>query len=221
MANEFEQLLNLNVNDKLEIRKGENGIDLSYLSWAYAWAEFKKVYPDAQYEVVKFADKESNMVPYMFDDLTGYMCNTKVTAGGLTYEMWLPVMNSSNKAMKAIPYKYMTKKGERTVEAATMFDVNKTIMRCLVKNLAMFGLGLYVYAGEDLPDNVAASSKTTGEISEDLEDTINNCFDENELKKVYQENKKTICANPQLLAMITTRGRALRQIADEITEEAA
>ena len=46
---------------------------------------------------------------------------------------------------------------ERTVEAASMFDVNKAIMRCLVKNLAMFGLGLYVYAGEDLPDDVVRS----------------------------------------------------------------
>ena len=72
--------------------------------------------------------------------------------------------------MKAVPYTYTTPKWdynpqtrrrekvgmeERTVEAASMFDVNKAIMRCLVKNLAMFGLGLYVYAGEDLPEDAA------------------------------------------------------------------
>ena len=80
------------------------------------------------------------------------------------------VLNGANKAMKAVPYTYTTPKWEynpqtrrrekigmeeRTVEAASMFDVNKAIMRCLVKNLAMFGLGLYVYAGEDLPEDAA------------------------------------------------------------------
>jgi hypothetical protein len=72
--------------------------------------------------------------------------------------MWLPVMDGRNKAMKAEPYTYTVRdfktkqQVEKTVEAFTMFDVNKTIMRCLVKNLAMFGLAIYIYAGEDLPD---------------------------------------------------------------------
>ena len=62
-------------------------------------------------------------------------------------------MDSANKTMKSISYTYSTKfKKDIPVEAATMFDVNKTIMRCLVKNLAMFGLGLYIYSGEDLPE---------------------------------------------------------------------
>ena len=74
--------------------------------------------------------------------------------------MWLPVMDSSNKAMKDVPYEYEVydkfKKQytKKKVEAATMFEINKTIMRCLVKNLAMFGLGLHIYAGEDLPETV-------------------------------------------------------------------
>jgi hypothetical protein len=117
------------------------------LSWANAWAEFKKVYPYATYEVVKFDGK-----PYVYDENLGYMCYTTVTVGDLTHEMWLPVMDGANKAMKAQPYEYTTKYGKKTCEAATMFDINKTIMRCLVKNLAMFGLGLYIYAGEDLPE---------------------------------------------------------------------
>jgi hypothetical protein len=62
-------------------------------------------------------------------------------------------MDGANKAMKSSGYTYTTKYGEKSVEPASMFDVNKTIMRCLVKNLAMFGLGLYIYAGEDLPEN--------------------------------------------------------------------
>jgi hypothetical protein len=61
-------------------------------------------------------------------------------------------MDGANKSMKKVAYTYQTKYGEKSVEAATTFDINKTIMRCLVKNLAMFGMGIYIYAGEDLPN---------------------------------------------------------------------
>lgn len=81
------------------------------------------------------------------------MVFTDVTINDLTHTMWLPVMDSANKTMKSTSYTYNTKfKKDILVEAATMFDVNKAIMRCLVKNLAMFGLGLYIYSGEDLPE---------------------------------------------------------------------
>jgi len=82
--------------------------------------------------------------------------------------MWLPVMDGANKAMKATAYTYTTKYGEKNVEAATMFDINKTIMRCLTKNLAMFGLGLYIYAGEDLPevDNSSEVEELMGKVKE-------------------------------------------------------
>ena len=76
--------------------------------------------------------------------------------------MWLPVMDGANKAMKDKPYTYEVKEYkngrwtgeyvEKKVEVATMFDINTAIMRCLTKNIAMFGLGLYIYAGEDLPE---------------------------------------------------------------------
>ena len=80
------------------------------------------------------------------------MCETQITAGGETHCMWLPVMDSGNNAMKAEPYSYTTKRGNVVeVAAATMFDINTTIMRCLTKNMAMFGLGLYIYSGEDVP----------------------------------------------------------------------
>lgn len=148
----FDELVKLNVNDKTEKRKDGN-TELTYLSWAWAWSYFKKQYPEATYEIVKFKNQNGEIVPYMYDEKTGYMVNTYISADGLNYEMWLPVMDSKNKAMKSEPYTYKTKfNGEKTVEAATMFDINKTIMRCLVKNMAMFGLGLYIYAGEDLPE---------------------------------------------------------------------
>ncbi len=141
----FETLFEINVNDHIEKKK-----DLTYLSWPYAWAEVKKKYPNATYKIHLFGEKQ---LPYVFDENVGYMVFTDVTINDLTHTMWLPVMDSANKTMKSTSYTYNTKfKKDILVEASTMFDVNKTIMRCLVKNLAMFGLGLYIYSGEDLPE---------------------------------------------------------------------
>lgn len=144
----FASLNSLNVNDHTEKKNG-----LTYLSWAWAWQEVKKMYPDAEYTIYK--DEQNR--PYIEDPDFGLMCFTTVTINGQTHEMWLPVMDGSNRAMRRKEYtiktwdRYNNKWKETGVSAATMFDINKTIMRCLVKNLAMFGLGLYIYAGEDLP----------------------------------------------------------------------
>lgn len=144
----FEKLLQLNVNDKTE-KKKSGYTTLTYLSWSFAWSEFVKVYPDATYTIIK----NERGLPYFLDE-SGAMVYTTVTANGLTHEMWLPVMDGANKAMKKEAYEYSTKNGTKTCAALDMFDVNKTVMRCLVKNLAMFGLGLYIYAGEDLPESL-------------------------------------------------------------------
>ena len=160
MSTVFDELNATNVNDKTE-KKKSGGTELTYLSWTWAWAEVKKRFPDAHYEIVMH-----NGLPYVYDENTGYMVFTNVTIDGITHMMWLPVMDGSNKAMKDKPYTYSTKyNGEKTVDAATMFDVNKTIMRCLVKNLAMFGLGLYIYAGEDLPEVEVEEQKTEQEVA--------------------------------------------------------
>lgn len=145
--NDFEKLFSLNVNEHTEV-KDTGSAKLAYLSWAWAWSEFKKVYPDAQYTI----GKNEQGLPYFNDEAVGAMVYTTVTAGGITYEMWLPVMDGNNRAMKTTPYQVKTKYKTIAVSAFTMFDVNKAVMRCLVKNLAMFGLGLYIYAGEDLPE---------------------------------------------------------------------
>lgn len=149
----FEQLCEQNVSKYTEKKNG-----LTYLSWTYAWKEFKKNYPQATYHVTHW-----DGAPYYYDENLGYMCETTVDNGdGTVHSMWLPVMDGANKAQKAVPYTYKVKKyedrqwtgkyEEKTVEPATMFDINTTIMRCLVKNIAMFGLGLYIYSGEDLPE---------------------------------------------------------------------
>lgn len=178
----FEELNAINVNDKTEKKK--SGItELTYLSWTWAWAEVKKRYPDAHYEIMMH-----DGLPYVYDENTGYMVFTTVTIDGISHMMWLPVMDGANKAMKSKPYTYSTKyNGEKTVEAATMFNVNKTIMRCLVKNLAMFGLGLYIYAGEDLPETEAEEQKTAQEVAKKKLEKIDAGQIE-ELKKTLSEN---------------------------------
>ena len=142
MENPFVKLFAIDFKDHLEVKKS-GSTELKYVSWAYAWAEVKKLYPAASYEVKKF-----NGLPYVYDPITGFMVYTSVTIEGVSHEMWLPVLDGANKAMKAVPYTYTTPKWdynpqtrrrekigmeERTVEAASMFDVNKAIMRCLVK----------------------------------------------------------------------------------------
>lgn len=172
--NVFNELNKVNVNEHVET-KNTGKTALKYLSWAFAWTEVKKRYPDATYEIVKF----ENGLPYTYDKNTGYMVYTKVTIQGVTHEMWLPVMDSHNCSMLSEPYEVKTKYNSYTVDKCTMFDVNKTIMRCLTKNLAMFGLGLYIYAGEDLPtDEERVSSKTKTAASSPTppsEDNVKKC----------------------------------------------
>jgi len=133
----FDRLSAINVNEHVE--KKDN---LTYLSWAWAWSQTKRECPDATYKILETE----------YDEALGFMCHTNVTIEGETLEMWLPVMDGKNKSMKKQSYEFTTKYGSKTVDAATTFDINKTLMRCLVKNLAMFGLGIYIYAGEDVPE---------------------------------------------------------------------
>ena len=147
----FKELHTIAVNEHIEKRKSNNGgPELSYLSWAWAFDTIQQLVP-ISYEIKQFPNENGVLVPYQYDKSTGYMVFTEMTILGITKTMWLPVMDGANKAMKAEPYTYTTKSGSKNVASADMFDVNKTIMRCLVKNLSLFGLGLYIYAGEDLP----------------------------------------------------------------------
>ena len=150
----FDELNKVDVSSKVEQKEGFN-----YLSWAFAWEETKKHFPAVKYGILK----NEKGLPYFYDENSGYMVFTWVEIEDVRHDMWLPVMDFRNKAMKAKPYKVEGWKYDKqqckrvkieiTVEAATMFDINKTIMRCLTKNVAMFGLGLSVYAGEDLPNS--------------------------------------------------------------------
>lgn len=187
----FEEILAIDVNEHKENRKSGNET-LQYLSWSWAWAEFKKIFPNAKYEIKTFSDENCVQKPYMYDKNTGYMVMTSVTVDDITHEMWLPVMDGSNKAMKSEEYSYFVKEYvdkratgkmlERKVAAATMFDVNKAIMRCLTKNLAMFGLGLYIYSGEDLPEKL-------DNVPETMALEVSNCKSVEDLENYYRKNK--------------------------------
>lgn len=177
MGENFKKLSTLNINAKTDT-KGSGRNALKYLSWSEAWGEFVKVYTDATYEVIK----NENNLPYFSDD-SGAMVYVKVTANNLTHEMWLPVMDGANKAMKNKPYTYQVseyvngaKTGnmiDKSVDAFTMFDINKTIMRCLTKCLAMFGLGLYIYNNEDMPEVEPEQPKPiTADMLQQLEELI-------------------------------------------------
>lgn len=148
----FETLNAINVNGMTEKKKQTNGTTLTYLNWSSAWQVVKEKFPGATYEIEK--NPETGL-PYWYDPLTGYMVFVKTTVGGTTYEMWLPVMDGTNHAMKDKPYTYDTKyKKGLQVKAASMCDINRTLMRALTKCLAMHGLGLYIYQGKDIPQPV-------------------------------------------------------------------
>jgi hypothetical protein len=122
----MSDLLKINVNDHTE-RKG----NLTYLSWAWAWAEVLKIDPTARYTVHEWAD-----LPVCYLKNGTAMVKVSVEIKGDIKTCLLPVMDNRN----------------RSIVDPDSFAVNTAIMRCLTKCIALFGLGLYIFAGEDLPE---------------------------------------------------------------------
>ena len=134
----FETLFKTNVSDKIEKKNG-----LSYVSWSYAWAEVKKAFPEATYTVYE-RETQYGPVDYFTDGRTCWV-KTGLTINGLEHIEMLPVMDFSNRSI--------------TLDKVTSTDVNKAIQRSLTKAAARHGLGLYVYAGEDLPEDLSETMK--------------------------------------------------------------
>ena len=155
----FQQLSSINVNSKTE-KKGK----FTYLSWAFAWAELKKVSPTATSKV--YHDENTNM-PY-FASKAGVIVKVGVTIEGLEHINYLPVMDFRNAAIAA--------------DEVNMMDVNKAIQRCTVKAIALHGLGLYIYAGEDLPEEPQR---------EDPSVQLKNCKSLAELASVFKALTRT------------------------------
>ena len=164
---------------------------LNYLSWAWAWGITKKNFSTANYEVVYFDGK-----PYLFDENLGYLVQTKVTINGETIGMQLPVMDGANKAQKHIKYEYG--KYNKTCEAASMFDINTAIMRCLTKNLAMFGLGHYIYAGEDIPMQLESVEEANNKVAADIQ-LIKSCQKLEDLATLWKSGTLQQMANKEVI----------------------
>lgn len=175
MDNYFSKLNAINVNDKTEQKNG-----LTYLSWAYAWGEVKKLFPDANYTVYENPQGWN----YFTDGRTCWV-KTGVTVNGIEHIEYLPVMDYRN---RSIP-----------LDHVTSYDINKTIQRSLTKACARHGLGLYIYAGEDLPEvetpaqnqkpaetNVAPQRATPAQI-----ERLAKCYTGENLAKLLQANNIT------------------------------
>lgn len=154
----FEEVYNINVNEFTEKKNG-----LIYLSWAHAVREMTKSYPNWKYEVVK----NENNIPAFGNPEIGYMVYTKITVNDETKEMWLPVLNFKNEPIKN----------------PNIFQINTAVMRCLTKNTAMFGVGLYIYAGEDLPEE--DKEKTVAEKLEKIFESPTKNIDREDQEKMH------------------------------------
>ena len=210
--NYFTELNSIDVNDKIEKKNG-----LSYLSWAYAWGELKKRYPDSNYTIYENAQGWN----YHTDGRTAWV-KTGVTVCGVEHVEELPVMDYRN---NSIP-----------LDKITSFDVNKAIQRSLTKAVARHGLGLYIYAGEDLPDEKATAEvktpvKTQGKAKAadpiadaraKYQELISYCkengYDIKEVAKTYSLNSKSTAQDFQTAINRLVLAKA-RQEESELPEE--
>jgi len=162
----FETLSKVDVKDHVEQKNG-----LSYLSWAWGWKYVKSIYPNASYKVLKskaMVNGCENELNYFTDGKTAWV-EVEVTIECDTQSMYLPIMDYRNRSI--------------ALENLTSFDVNKNIQRCLAKNIAVnFGLGITLYAGEDLPEEPQKD-----ELSKINWANLTTWFTKDEIKEMYKE----------------------------------
>lgn len=182
----FATLNAIDVNDHVE-KKSNGKIELTYLSWAWAWTEVKKAYPDASYTIYENAEGWN----YHTDGRTCWV-KTGVTIEGLEHIEYLPVMNNRNASIIA--------------SEVTSFDVNKAIQRSLTKAAARHGLGLYIYAGEDLPESA------TNQALETALSQVNDCVSRAELQAVWKENK-ALQKDARFVEAVKARGAEIEEAA--------
>ena len=180
----FEVLNQVDCTDKIEQKNG-----LSYLSWAWAWGELKKRFPRSRYTIY---EAEGGMI--FFTDGNTCWVKTGVTIDGLEHIEYLPVMDFRNASI--------------TVDKVTSFDVNKAIQRSLTKAVARHGLGLYIYAGEDLPEGENTDDKL-GEATNDIEAAK----DVEELKEVYFKYEKDLKNDKRFVNAVNARKAKLEKVA--------
>lgn len=176
--NYFEKLYRIDISGHVEEKNG-----MKYCSWSYAWAELKKIHPDATYTIYENKDGWN----YHTDGTTGWV-KTGVTVNGIEHIEYLPIMDYKNKSIPA--------------QGITSFDVNKAIQRSLTKAVARHGLGLYIYAGEDLPETP---------IPDDLKVRVAEVKTLDELQALYNAEKGKYKGDSknEFLALIGSRKKEL------------
>jgi len=153
---------------------------LTCLSWAWAWQKLMENYPDSTYEYAEPSSLENGTVEV----------SVSVTVQGVTHSMWLPVMDNRNKS----------------ISNPTTRDISDARMRCLVKAIAMHGLGIYIYAGEDLPE-----STKTEVVSEEQAACIKDMLEQSEADvRQFLKYFKTDCVE-NMLAIHYNRAMAALQ----------
>jgi hypothetical protein len=193
----FSTLNAVNCNEHTEKKN-----NLTYLSWAWAWAEVKKLYPNASYTIYENA----NQWNYFTDGKTCWV-KTGVTIEGLEHIEYLPVMDFRNNSIAA--------------DKVTSFDVNKAIQRSLTKACARHGLGLYIYAGEDLPEDEQTTQPTTQPAAQPAQPAnemeivkliadANACKTADEVMAIYNAHKE-LWSNPKFKDPIIAIGKAKRE----------
>lgn len=168
--NYFEKLNSIDCSNHVE-KKGQ----FSYLSWTFAVQELKKIHPNATWEVKRFHD-----MPYMQTDC-GYFVEVEVDIDGVKMSQIHPVLDSRN----------------RPIDQPNAFQINTSIQRCLVKAIALHGLGLYIYAGEDLPELSQEDMLTRVDNCQSVKaltclyQTLNNT-DKDKYKELFSNKKETL-----------------------------
>lgn len=169
--------------------------NLTYLSWAWAWAEVKKLYPNASYTIYENA----NQWNYFTDGKTCWV-KTGVTIEGLEHIEYLPVMDFRNNSIPA--------------DKVTSFDVNKAIQRSLTKACARHGLGLYIYAGEDLPEEEQPTAQQPAQPKNDMDllkliADVNACTKSADVTKMWNAHPE-LKTNEAFKAAVAARGKELK-----------
>jgi Protein of unknown function (DUF1071) len=195
----MSDLLKINVNDHTEKKGG-----LTYLSWAWAWAEVLKIDAAATWVVHQYGPQGSEQ-PCMWIGDTA-MVHTSVTIHGVRRECLLPVMDNRNNAVKSPDAR----------------KVSDAIMRCMTKAIAMHGLGLYIYAGEDLPETTDQEPQRMPEhMLADWLTFIDDSASMGELKERLAQAEEACAADPDALAKVKAAAATKAAKAKKPTKEAA
>ena len=196
--NTFEKLSKINVSDHVE-KKGR----FNYLSWTWAVSELRKAAPDATWEVIKY-----DGMPFCKTEC-GYFVEVAVTVDGITLSQIHPVLDNNNK----------------TIPVPSAFQINTSIQRCLVKAIALHGLGLYIYSGEDLPEEESKAAPVLKiETKPDpvqsvayYKGFIGKAKSLAELQKFYSDIYPVIKLHPNILAEIDKVKDDLKSLFNEVT----